>query len=50
MSEPIAPDQLAIGPAKEASWEDLAANFGTTEPRPVPVPEFKSHPVARPCQ
>jgi len=31
MVEPISPEQLTIVPANEASWDDLAAIFGTTD-------------------
>ena len=32
MKEPIAAGELAVVPANEASWDDLAAIFGTSDP------------------
>src|SRR5439155_6098763 len=41
MSVPIPAEQLTIVPANEASWDDLAAIFGTTDPGQCQCQRFK---------
>jgi GNAT superfamily N-acetyltransferase len=41
MKEPIAPEKLTVVPANEASWDDLVAIFGTSDPGQCQCQRYK---------